>query len=100
MNLLHMIDIHQNKPELSQSWNASGKEKSNRTRTKLGLNSWGGMKKGSNDTSNSKDGTGTCDWQSQNDDYNHQPYASEYHQEESQFPKADMKVNWEILVSE
>jgi len=31
MNLLHAIDIHQNKPKLSQSWNASGKEKSNRT---------------------------------------------------------------------
>ena len=43
MNLLHVIDIHQNKPKLSQSWNASGKEKSDRTHTKLGLNSQGGF---------------------------------------------------------
>src|SRR5882724_6627946 len=100
MNLLHAIDVHQNKPKLSLSWNASGKEKSNRTHTNLGLNLWGGMKNRSNDMLNCKDGTGTHDWQSQNDDCNHQLCAAEYHQEESQFPKADMKGNQEILVSE
>ena len=100
MNLLHAIDIHQNKPELSQSLKASGKEESNRTHTKLGLYLWGGMKNGSDDMSNCKDGTGTCNWQSQNDDFNHQPHAAEYHQEESWFPKADMKGDQKILVSE
>jgi len=58
------------------------------------------MKNGSDDMSNCKEGTGTHDWQLQKNDCNHQLHAAEYHQEESQFPKADAKGDQEILVSE
>ena len=70
------------------------------THTKLGLNPWGGIKKRSNDMSHCKDGAGACNWQLQNDDHNHKMHGAEYHQEESQKPKADMKGDWETSVSE
>jgi len=86
--------------EKAQPWDASGKEKSNMTHTKLSLNPWGSMKNRSDYMSDCKDSAGTHNWQLQNYQHNRQTHAAEYHQKESWQPKADVKGNWETSVSE
>jgi len=109
-NLLRAVDIHQNKPELSQSApleaektqpsDTSGKEKSNITHTKHRLNLRDGMEDRADDKSGPKGNAGAHDRQSQVEEHEHEPRATEYHQEEGRFPKVDAKGHWENLVSE
>src|SRR5882724_11421113 len=85
-NLLRPVDIHQNKPELSQSApleaektqpsDTSGKEKSNITHTKHRLNPQDGTEDRADDKSGPKGNAGAHDRQSQVEEHEHEPRAT------------------------
>jgi len=58
------------------------------------------MEDRADDKSGPKGNAGAHDRQSQVEEHEHEPHATEYHQEEGQFPKVDAKGHRENLVSE